>query len=84
MNLGDKLTSNPDLFFKKFLMTLDDYLLGRNIERTVSRRRISVGSEKKEEVTETVPRGRSIDISSTVLNMMKDAIPVAEKRNIEL
>ena len=84
MNLGDKLTSNPDLFFKKFLMTLDDYLLGRNSERTVSRRRISVGSEKKEEVIETVPKGRSIDISSTVINMMKDAIPVTENRNIEL
>ena len=84
MNLGDKLTSNPDLFFKKFLITLDDYLLGRNLERTVSRRRISVGSEKKEEVTETVPKGRSIDISSTVINMVKDAIPVTENRKIEL
>lgn len=84
MNLGDKLTSNPDLFFKKFLMTLDDYLLGRNLERAVSRRRISVGSEEKEEVTETVPKGRSIDISSTVINMMKDAIPVTENRKIEL
>lgn len=84
MNLGDKLTSNPDLFFKKFLMTLDDYLLGRNLEKTVSRRRVSVGCEKSEEVTETTSMGRSIDISSTVINMMKDAIPATENRNIEL
>lgn len=84
MNLGDKLTSNPDLFFKKFLMTLDDYLLGRNLEKTVSRRRVSVDSGKSEKVTETTSMGRSIDISSTVVNMVKDVIPVTEKRNIEL
>ena len=47
MNLYDKLTSNPDLFFKKFLTTLDAVVLGKTDEKIASRRRVSVNNESK-------------------------------------
>ena len=80
MDLGDKLTSNPDLFFKKFLDVLDDYLLGRTNPNTVSRRRVTIGkenvAEEKTKETDIQSKGRTIDISSSVQDAIKDAILV--------
>jgi len=87
MDLGDKLTSNPDLFFKKFLEVLDDYLLDRTVQSPVSRRRITIKKENTDEEksieTDIQSSGRTIDISSSVQNAIKEAIPVND-RNIEL
>ena len=87
MDLGDKLTSNPDLFFKKFLEVLDDFLLGRTIQSTVSRRRVTIGkeniAEERSKETDIQSKGRTIDISSSVQNAIKEAIPV-NNRNLEL
>ena len=86
MDLGDSLTSNPALFFKKFLLVLDDYLLGRVGQRNASRRRVIVSDEANVGNQENTPvtEGRSIDISESISQTMKDAIPVTDNRNLEL
>lgn len=85
MCMYDKLTSNPDLFFKKFLLTLDAVVLGKTDERIASRRRVSVNTRSKPSVNinDEGVEVRSIDISSTILNNFRDATPVESGRVLE-
>lgn len=92
LNLYDKLTSNPNLFIKRFLDTFDAYLLGYSIGR-VSRRRVSVDASSQiqqessqsynttEEVGSSVTR--QIDIDDTILNNLRDATPIESGRTLE-
>lgn len=85
MNLYDKLTSNPDLFFKKFLTTLDAVVLGKTDEKIASRRRVSVNNEPKPSVSDN-NEGidvRTIDISDTILGNLRDATPIESGRTLE-
>jgi hypothetical protein len=88
MDLGDKITSNPDLFFRKFLVTIDAVLLGKVDEKIQSRRRVSVNQENTkatkpvESINDT--QGRSIDISRKVIHGIENAIPIESGRVIEL
>ena len=86
MDLGNKLTSNPDLFFRKFLVTLDAVLLGKVDETIKSRRRVSVNSDAKPiiETSEQEIKGRSIDISTQVIPSLQNAKPVESGRVLEL
>jgi len=93
LSLYDKLTSNPNLFVKRFLDTLDAYLLGYSIVRN-SRRRVSVDASPQiqqessqsyntaEEVGSSVTR--QIDIDDTILNNLRDATPIESGRTLEL
>lgn len=85
MDLTDKITSNPDLFFKKFLTTFDDVLLGKTDEKIVSRRRVSVNTAPKPlgSVNEEGVGRRKIDISETVLGHLRDATPIEPGRTLE-
>ena len=85
MNLYDKLTSNPDLFFKKFLTTLDAVVLGKTDEKIASRRRVSVNNEPKPSVSENNEGVdvRTIDISDTIISNLRDATPIESGRTLE-
>lgn len=85
MDLCDKITSNPDLFFKKFLTTFDAIKLGKTDEKIASRRRVSVNNEPKPSVSDN--NGgidvRTIDISDTILGNLRDATPIESGRTLE-
>ncbi len=85
MSLNDKLTSNPDLFFKKFLTTLDAVVLGKTDEKIASRRRVSVNNEPKPSasVSEEGIETRTIDIGSTILDNLRGATPIEPGRTLE-
>lgn len=85
MDLGNKLTSNPDLFFKKFLTILDAVVLGKTDEKIASRRRVSVNNESKPSVRvdNEVTDVRKIDISNTILYKLRDATPIECGRTLE-
>lgn len=85
MDLGNKLTSNPDLFFKKFLITLDAFLLGKTDEKIASRRRVSVNNDPKPSVSDNYEGTsvRTIDISDTILRNLRDATQIESGRTLE-
>lgn len=85
MDLGDKITSNPDLFFRKFLITLDAVLLGKTEEMIACRRRVSVNNESKPPVSVNNEgiEVRTIDISDTILGNLRDATPIESGRTLE-
>ena len=86
MNLYDKLTSNPYLFLKKFLTTLDAVVLGKTDEKIASRRRVSVNNEPVSSVSinDEGLEVRKIDISDTILGNLRNATPIEPGRVIEL
>lgn len=85
MDLYDKMTSNPDLFFKKFLTTLDTFLLGKTDEKIASRRRVSINSDNKVSTksNEENTNVRSIDVSNTIVDNLRNAVPVEVGRVLE-
>lgn len=85
MGMLDKITSNPSLFFRKFLIVLDAVLLGKTDEKIASRRRVSVNNEPKPSVSinnEGIDV-RTIDLSETILNNLRDATPIESGRILE-
>lgn len=86
MCMYDKFTSNPDLFFKKFLIVLDAVLLGKTDERIASRRRVSVNEDAQPSArtNDESVEIRKVDISSTILQDLKDATPVEPGRSLDL
>ena len=86
MELEEKITSNPDLFFRKFLVTIDAVLLGKVDEKKQSRRRVSINKvvvpERKPIESQT--KGRRIDISNKVIPHIQSAKPVEPGRLLEL
>lgn len=95
MDMRKKLTSNPDLFLKSFLETIDAMLCGDN-EITRVRRRRTVSEIDSHESTKaenkiletktqdvTIQSGRELDLS-ILLNDIKDAESYATGRHIEL
>lgn len=86
MELIDNITSNPDLFFKKFIATMDKVLLGKIDERVASRRRVSVNNEPKPapSVNEEGSSVRKTDISETILENLHNATPIKTSRTLEL
>lgn len=85
MMLTDNFTSNPDLFFKRFLVTLDNVLLGKTDEKIVARRRVTVNNDAKSEATvrEKTTGVRKIDISDIILDNLRDATPMENTRTLE-
>ena len=96
LDLYDKITSNPYLFIKRFLDTLDAYLLGYSISNRNSRRRVSIdttpqtqhdtpqSSEAKEKVSAEATAVRQIEISDSIINEIKHGAKVEQGRTIEL
>ena len=85
MGMLDKITSNPSLFFRKFLIVLDAVLLGKTDEKIASRRRVTVNNEPKPSVSinnEGIDV-RTIDLSETILNNLHDATPIESGRTLE-
>lgn len=82
MDMFDKFTSNPDLFFKRFLIALDAFVLGKTDEKIASRRRVSVNSEYKPSNNKEI-NIRTIDLSDTVLCNLRDATPFESGRILE-
>lgn len=85
MDLYDKITSNPNLFFKKFLIVLDTFLMGKADEKITSRRRISVNKDSNSSTTISTPNveTRSLDISNTILSNLSNAAPIESGRVLE-
>jgi hypothetical protein len=85
MDLFNKITSNPDLFFKKFLTTLDDVLLGKTDVKITSRRRVSVNKDSLPSVSvnKESTNQRTIDLSDTLLKNLRDATPIEAGRTLE-
>ena len=85
MGMLDKITSNPSLFFRKFLIVLDAVLLGKTDEKIASRRRVSVNNESKPSasVIDEKIDVRTIDISDTILGNLRDATPIEPGRTLE-
>lgn len=85
MGMFDKITSNPSLFFRKFLIVLDAVLLGKTDEKIASRRRVSVNNESKPSasVIDEKIDVRTIDISDTILGNLRDATPIEPGRTLE-
>ena len=85
MNLNNKITSNPDLFFKKFLTTLDTFLLGKADEKIASRRRVSINNapQPSADTNEGSTNVRAIDISNTIVENLRNAVPVEAGRVLE-
>lgn len=96
MCLYDKLTSNPYLFVKQFLETLDAYLLGYTISNRSDRRRVSVDTKSisqdspkqstdiNEETVDSPSQTRKIDINESILKDIKQGVSVEPGRTIEL
>ena len=85
MGLYDKFTSNPSLFFRKFLIILDAALLSKTDERIASRRRVSVNNEPKPSVSSNDEDidVRTIDLSETILNNLRNATIVEPGRTLD-
>ena len=85
MDLYDKMTSNPNLFFKKFLETIDAVLLGKVDEKITSRRRVSVNQTTKQtsEMSNEEPGRRVLDFSESIITSLKDAKPIDSGRILE-
>ena len=86
MDLGDNTTSNPDLFFRKFLVVLDSVLLGKVDEKIVSRRRVSVNTNNQPPLDSSIIKesNRKINISNKVVPILRSANPEESGRVIEL
>lgn len=95
LSLLDKLTSNPNLFIKQFLETIDAYLLGYSKNKRNSRRRVSLDNtspmnhdteqpHRSKNISTETPVTREIDISESILNDIKQGIVIEPGRSIEL
>lgn len=86
MGLYNKLTSNPSLFFRKFLIVLDTALLGKTDEKIASRRRVSVNNEPKTSVNSNDEgiNVRTIDLSETILCNLRNATIIEPGRTLDL
>lgn len=85
ISLRTNMTSNPDLFMRKFLIVLDEYLLGSVGQRNSSRRRVIVASDTSNNKEQPeMPAVRSIDVSESIMMMMETATPITDNRNLEL
>lgn len=85
MGLYDKFTSNPSLFFRKFLIVLDTALLGKTDEKIASRRRVSVNNVPKSSVNvnDEGVEVRKLDISDTIIGNLRNATLVESGRVLE-
>lgn len=84
MDIMGKATNNTTLFLKKFLEVLDSVVLGTVDKKISSRRRISVNGDKPSNNYEKSPsEGRKLDISNTVADGLKNAVPVESGRILE-
>lgn len=94
MDIMDKLTSNPNMFFKQFLNVLDAYVSGYDIAKNKSRRRVSVGEAsnntiKTEEiiVSNQMPnnaRKINLELDEYILAQIKVGDEITSGRKIEL
>lgn len=93
----NNLTSNPNLFVKRFLESIDAYLLGYSISNRNNRRRVSVDTTSQVQHDEPIqtsdtientktkaPVTRRIDISESIINDIKQGVIVEPGRTIEL
>ncbi|MBQ8365595.1 MAG: hypothetical protein IJX41_06915 [Bacteroidaceae bacterium] len=94
MDMMEKLTSNPSLFFKQFLNVLDAYVSGYDLVKNNSRRRVSVtpitnNTAKTEEMntyTQTANNARKVnlELSESVIAQIKTGDEITGGRKIEL
>lgn len=94
MDMMEKLTSNPSLFFKQFLNVLDAYVSGYDLVKNNSRRRVSVtpitnNTAKTEEMnayTQTANNARKVnlELSESVIAQIKTGDEITGSRKIEL
>ena len=85
MDAMGKMTSNPTLFLKKFLETLDAVVLGTVDEKISSRRRVSVNSATLDtQHSEQKTEGRKLDLGNSIIEGLRNATPVESGRVIEL
>ena len=85
METYGKVTSNATLFLRKFLELLDAVVLGTVDEKISSRRRVSVNQEAKpiESQQSENREVRSLDLSETVMEGLRNATPVGSGRVLE-
>lgn len=92
LDLLDKITSNPNLFFKRFLFALDLSILGETAEFS-RRRRITVSEGKKSYVqterikvdeSSTTSLKRQIEFSTETLEGLSKAEEYTSSRALEL
>ena len=85
MDAMGKMTSNPTLFLKKFLETLDAVVLGTVDEKISSRRRVSVNSATPDaQHCEQKTENRKLDLGNSIIEGLRNATPVESGRVIEL
>lgn len=87
MSLDDKITSNPDLFIRKFLTRLDNVLLGKTDKIIKSRRRVSISANRKSEDKPSncgLNPNRSIDLSETIQKKLQNPVQVKSGRVLNL
>ncbi len=92
MGVMEKLTSNPSLFMKQFLDVLDAYVLGYDLAKNKSRRRVPIDSnniERKGEVNvsyQTLNSARKVnlELGEEILSQIKVGDEIISGRKIEL
>lgn len=93
LNIFDKLTSNPDLFIRSFLMALDSSILGETVQST-RRRRVTISQTKtiseqpeqfvKNETSFAASSKRQIELSTETLEGLSNAVEYTSSRALEL
>lgn len=79
----EKISSEPGLFIQKFYLALDAYLLGNDVFQN-SRRRVAVSNEKSTEARGTISKTRSIELSTELLNELKNSEEIKPGRTLEI
>ena len=90
MDVLDKPTSNPTLFFKQFLNVLDAYVMGYDMVRNNTRRRVAVGgtavdnSQIEASKSNNVARKVNLELSGEILTQMQMGQEFSGNRRLEL
>lgn len=83
MNIMGETTNNSTFFLRKFLEVLDAVVLGTVDTKISSRRRVSINTKPSNQNEEPITEGRKLEISSSIINGLKNAIPVESGRVLE-
>ena len=91
MDVLDKPTSNPNLFFKQFLNVLDAYVSGYDIVKNNSRRRVTIERSSIEnsqsEISNQTNDGTrriNLDLNEGIVSQMKIGESLCGNRTLEL
>lgn len=84
LDLYEKITTNPQLFFKQFLTTLDASLLGYDLVSNNNRRRVSISNENTSKSNNTSIQSRSIELNLTLVSELKASEEIKSGRILEI